>query len=63
MSLTYYHLSNLMKVEQMLMVTIKPLSHQFFPLKKGTKTTKKITQKAGWEKFSILISEFFFFPV
>ena len=41
MSLTYYHLSNLMKVEQMLMVTIKPLSHQFFPLKKGTKDYQK----------------------
>ena len=51
-SLTHYHLSNLLKVEQVLMVTIKPLSHQFFPLKKGTKDCQTGNPKSRlWKLF------------
>ena len=52
-NLTYYHLSNLMKVEQVLMVTIKPLSHHFsFSKERHKRLLKKSRKKQAAKTFS-----------
>ena len=57
-----YHPSNLMKVEQVLMVTTKLLSHKFFPLKKGTKDCQAGHTKQAAAAFPMDLW-IFFFPI
>ena len=61
-SLTYYHLSSLMKVERVLMVKTSVASI-FFLWRKAQKIVEKVTQKAGCEIFFIWITDFFSFPI
>ena len=52
-SLTHFHLSNLMKVEQVLMVKIKPLSRHFSSKERHKRLPNRSRKKQGAKTFPL----------